>query len=325
MPDIASQQLDASFDNRQPIPSASSVQSNLDPSYGRLRDKNVLSPKRSSDLSHPEVIEEGSEPASPDSPPFVRHSPSSALTDMLRKPPGAEEEISDLDEEVFVDSKGVLPVVVGEGIISQPNERTSLLLKTAAYALDGAPKYGSMQDVESQKLPHDKVVIKIRRSLTHKKERVARIGTAVLSPKSWDKRAVWVQGVRKPAGYIPSVILGLLLNILDALSYGTVPLLLGHCSWLNCHRHDFISAWPAHICRSWSRWDFHVLRKLYCVTARVFPRGQYFSGRYRFRNGRSSMFSFYYELTLCRSRLFPFFTKWLLLSWRGSEKITHER
>jgi len=220
MPDIASQQLDASFDNRQPIPSASSVQSSLDPSSGRLRDKNVLSPKRSNDLSHPEVIEEGSEPESPDSPPFVRHSPSSAPTDMLRKPPGAEEEISDLDEEVFVDSKGVLPVVVGEGIISQPNERTSLLLKTAAYALDGAPKYGSMQDVESQKLPHDKVLIKIRRSLTHKKERVARIGTAVLSPKSWDKRAVWVQGVRKPAGYIPSVILGLLLNILDALSYG---------------------------------------------------------------------------------------------------------
>lgn len=273
MPGIASQQLNSSFDNRQPLPGASSTQSNLDPSPGRVRDKNLLSPRRSNDLSHPEVIVEGSEPASPDSLPTLRHSPSSALTDMLRKPPGVEEEISDLDEEVFNDGKGVLPVVVGEAIISQPNERTSLLLKYAAHALDGAPKYDSTHDVESQELPHDKVAIKIRRGLTHKKERAARISTAVLSPKSWDKRALWVQGVRKPAGYIPSVILGLLLNILDALSYGTIPLLSRHPFWLKFHRHDSISAWPAHICSSWSRWDFHVLRKLYCVAARVFPWG----------------------------------------------------
>lgn len=324
MPDIASQRLGSSFDNRQPSPSASSAQSNLDPSSGQVRDKNVLSPKRSKDLSRPEVIEEGSEPASPDSLPFLRHSPSSALTDMLRQPPGVEEEAGDLDEELFVDSKGMLPVVVGEGIISQPSERTSLLLKKAAYALNGIPKSNAMHDVESQELPQDRLVMKIRRSLTHNKERVARIGKAGLSPKSWGKRAVWVQGVRKPAGYIPSVMLGLLLNILDALSYGTVPLLFGHCCWLRCHRHDPISTWPAHICRAWSRWHFHVLRKLYSVTARVFPRGQYFSGRYRLRNGRSIMFSCYDILTLCRSRLFLSFTQWLLLSWRGLEKITHE-
>lgn len=325
MPDIASQQLGSSFDIWQPLPSASSAQSNHDPSSGQVRDKNLLSPKRSSDLSRPEVIEEGSEPASPDSLPSVRHSPSSALTDMLRKPPGLEEEMSDLDEAFLIDSKGVLPVVVGEGIISQPSERTSLLLKKAGYAVNGTPKSNSMNDVESQGLPQDRLAKKIRRSLMHGKERVARIGTAYPSPKSWGKRAVWVEGVRKPAGYIPSVILGLLLNILDALSYGTVPLLFGHCCWLKRHRHDPISTWPAHICRSRSRWNFHVLRKLYCVTARVFPRGKYFSRRYRFRNGRSIMSSCYDILTLCRSRLFLSFTQWPLLSWRGSEKITHER
>jgi len=231
MPDIASQQLGSSFDKRHALPSSSSAQSNLEPSSGRLRDKNVLSPKRSNELSRPEVIEEGSEPVSPNSRPSVRHLPSSALTDMLQKPPVAEDEISDLDEGIFVDSKGAAPVVVGEGIISQPIERTSLFLKKAAYALDGTPKYGSMQDVESQKLPPEKLMKKIRRSLAHTEERVARIGRAISSSKSWDKHAIWVHGVREPAGYIPSVILGLLLNILDALSYGIVPMLFGRVSF----------------------------------------------------------------------------------------------
>ena len=223
MPDVAAEQPGSSFDNWRTLPTSSSIQSDVDPSTDRLRDKNIPGPKRSDDSSRPEVIEEVSEPASPDSLPSARRSPSSsALSEMLLKPPAAEGEEDDLPEEVAFESKGVQPVVVGEGIISQPNEQTTLLLKRAAYGFDKSPKYGSMQDVESQKWPRESPMIKVRRTFTHTKMKGARIGRRIISPKSWDKRAVWVQGVRQPAGYIPPVILGLLLNILDALSYGTV-------------------------------------------------------------------------------------------------------
>jgi len=45
--------------------------------------------------------------------------------------------------------------------------------------------------------------------------------------KSLDKRIIWEQGIMDPIHRIPAVILGLLLNILDALSYGMILFPLG--------------------------------------------------------------------------------------------------
>jgi SulP family sulfate permease len=100
-------------------------------------------------------------------------------------------------------------------------ERTSLLNKTAQ------PKpfhgYGVADDIESQDLlrgreqgvqPHAPATIRSCLRL-------------IASPKSWDGRAVWQQGVVYPASLLPSVFLGLLLNILDALSYGMILFPLG--------------------------------------------------------------------------------------------------
>jgi SulP family sulfate permease len=42
----------------------------------------------------------------------------------------------------------------------------------------------------------------------------------VFNPKRWNRKAIWQNAVVEPVGYLPAVILGLLLNILDALSYG---------------------------------------------------------------------------------------------------------
>lgn len=42
----------------------------------------------------------------------------------------------------------------------------------------------------------------------------------IASPKTWNARTLWGSVIAKPASYIPAVILGLLLNVLDALSYG---------------------------------------------------------------------------------------------------------
>jgi SulP family sulfate permease len=46
-------------------------------------------------------------------------------------------------------------------------------------------------------------------------------------PKTWNPRAVWREGIVHPASLLPAVFLGLLLNILDALSYGTILFPLG--------------------------------------------------------------------------------------------------
>lgn len=47
------------------------------------------------------------------------------------------------------------------------------------------------------------------------------------NPKSWDRRTVWEKGIVHPVSLLPAVLLGLLLNILDALSYGMILFPLG--------------------------------------------------------------------------------------------------
>ena len=269
MPDVASQQPSSSYGDRHPPPA--SGWSEVDPSSGRLRDKNVLSPERSNDSSRPEVILEVSEPTSPKSVSSAQPSPSSALSDLFRQP---MEESSDLDEASVSDTKGPPPAVVGEGIISQPSERTTLLLKKAALGFEnkGAPVYGSTQDVEGQNLPGETLCITTRRTVMNTLEEGVTFCRGILSPKSWDKRAVWVHGLREPANYIPSVVLGLLLNILDALSYGNEPYAPKVRIVLICPRYDPLSLGSTHIRRSWGRRDFDVLRKLHRVTAGIFPR-----------------------------------------------------
>ena len=53
------------------------------------------------------------------------------------------------------------------------------------------------------------------------------------SPKAWDKRSIWREGVVYPISLLPSVFLGLLLNVLDALSYGMILFPLGEPLFAN--------------------------------------------------------------------------------------------
>ena len=100
--------------------------------------------------SRPGPILEGSEASSGHSSRSSSRSHGrSALTDMLRRStqtvdPGTQSE----DEGSYYDGTGRI-VTVRQGIISQPTERTTLLLKKAAYRSDTSPGYGSIQDLES--------------------------------------------------------------------------------------------------------------------------------------------------------------------------------
>ncbi|KAL9123094.1 MAG: hypothetical protein Q9187_000345 [Circinaria calcarea] len=173
-------------------------------------------------LDRPDVIQEVSEPVSPESKPSSRKSPStSILTELFRNATPAEEEITDEEDlHSTPDDADVQTVTVRNGILSQPHERTSLLNgKTCLDSSDLSP-YRLHRDIESLEGIRPGLMTTFRYSISRPNEYAVTLGRRVMSPKTWGLKAVWRMGIIKPAGYIPAVILGLLLNILDALSYG---------------------------------------------------------------------------------------------------------
>ena len=189
--------------------------------FGVTQGQEVLSHKPSIDSSRPNVIKEESEPTSPDTlTSSQRSSTVSLLSGMLRSTPAIERDEYDQGSDVSFDSKGMQPAIVGQGIISQPRECTTSLLSRTAQASGRKPGYGAIRDIESQKERWEIPTIRLRGYL-------ARMGRTLLNPKSWSKQELWYYVIREPASYIPSVILGLLLNILDALSYGMILFPLG--------------------------------------------------------------------------------------------------
>lgn len=185
-------------------------------------EQDTISRQRSNDTSRPDVIEEVVEPPSPDTMDSTEPSPpTSILSEQIRKSPSTEHDSNHEEDGISFDGQNMQPAIIGRGIISQPNERTALLLRKTAYGVDN---YGCRKDLESQKMTMVNTTTKIQECLSLARESGARIRRSIASPKSWDKRQLWVHGIREPASYIPCVILGLLLNILDALSYGVRPL-----------------------------------------------------------------------------------------------------
>ena len=198
----------------------------------------------STNSSRPGVIEEVSEPTSPNSASSSRMShKTSALTEIIKEPPKKTR------KHDIVGQSGVQPVTVREGIISQPDEQTALLLKKVAYGSDKVNQYGSTPDLESQGEGVKGRISQIRRRLRHPREHSSYLIRRVTNPKTWDRKALVEHGVRRPASYVPPVILGLLLNVLDALSYGK-RILEGRVTMamlIEC-RDDPISFGPTHFC-----------------------------------------------------------------------------
>ena len=189
--------------------------------YGGYLDQDTVSRQRSNSTHVPDMIEEVVEPPSPDiAGSSSKGLPTSLLSERLRNSATAKQDDKNSEDGIFFDGKGLQPAIVGQGIISQPNERTTLLLKRTAYRSENFRNFGSSKDLESQKAIRAGPVVNYQSCIAQIRETGARIGRSITSPKSWDLRDLWVSGIRQPASYIPPVILGLLLNILDALSYG---------------------------------------------------------------------------------------------------------
>ena len=145
----------------------------------------------------------------------------SLLSAFLQKSPIHAQGNDDQEEDdSSFDSKGIQPAIVGQGIISQPSECTTLLLTRTAYGSGEPRDYGATGDLESQKMLQESLTTNLQRCFAETREMGSKICRFITNPKSWDKRELWVHTIREPASFVPPVILGLLLNILDALSYG---------------------------------------------------------------------------------------------------------
>ncbi|KAJ9190718.1 hypothetical protein DTO164E3_9188 [Paecilomyces variotii] len=148
-----------------------------------------------------------------------RQPSSSALTELIRNSPpndtGSQE-----DGEGQLTPRPAL-TVTDESELSD-NEQTSLIRKPSRSSIQ-QQGYGSIGDIENQG-PAVKRKENIFTLAHSKGEQFRRF---VLNPKSWNRRTIWKEGVVRPVSLLPAVFLGLLLNVLDALSYGMILFPLG--------------------------------------------------------------------------------------------------
>ncbi|KAI4259756.1 MAG: hypothetical protein L6R42_004410 [Xanthoria sp. 1 TBL-2021] len=202
----------------------------------RLNGQNLLDHGQAEDSSRPDVIPEVSEPVSPSSMPSSRKFLGmSALSEMFRSSPSTDDGDPCVnDEDQNIGSSRIGTVTVPEGIISQPTEQTALLLREQVYRSNVNNRQSYLGDLEGQKSnQHTTAERRFTKVVAATAGYSRRALTKILHPKSWKTKAVWDQALLKPAGYIPSVILGLLLNILDALSYGMILFPLGQPIFAN--------------------------------------------------------------------------------------------
>ncbi|KAL8948391.1 MAG: hypothetical protein Q9222_005418 [Ikaeria aurantiellina] len=196
---------------------------------GGRHGQSQLGYQQQDDTPHPDALPEVPESASFSNRHSSHKSPGvSALTGMFKSSSPTEESSSKSDEDDYVfNSSGIEPVTVETGIISQPTESTSLLLRKQAYGSTANTLRDSVRDLEGQKMS-DNTSLEPRAAGICKVTRRCRSTLLTLThPKSWNSRDMLKKGLLQPASYVPSVILGLLLNILDALSYGMILFPLG--------------------------------------------------------------------------------------------------
>ncbi|KAH8663149.1 sulfate transporter family protein-like protein [Tricladium varicosporioides] len=195
-------------------------------------------PNREAEVLRHKVIHEVSEPVSPeeDSSPS-KPSGVSTLTNMLRRsPPSTSPPNSDdSSRKPATNGNSYKPIegqtrliIAGEGVREEERtERTPLLTKNRVPPLNHPDWIHNEQDLEEQGLRRKISWPKLRNAWEWPKNKGLKAARTALNPKSWDRKVIWHNTIVAPVGYLPAVILGLLLNILDALSYGMILFPLG--------------------------------------------------------------------------------------------------
>ena len=181
-------------------------------------------------------IQERSEPGSPDG--TQDHPPvASNLTEMLRSSPpddstNPQKALGDIEETRLASSSPVPDVIVSNEENEDPTEASPLLPRERLTSYRKQTNDIS-DDIEEQSIGKPGTWNRLGHhypslhALGSKARRIA------LNPKSWDMRQVGRTMVVRPASMLPAVFLGLLLNLLDALSYGIILFPLGEAPFAN--------------------------------------------------------------------------------------------
>lgn len=147
------------------------------------------------------------------------------------------------------------------GVSAGASESTPLLGPKRSQP--GSPSTASeFGDIESQKPQTRSSWNQYLTSLRYEGERKLHQLASSINPKTWDRRTVWQHAIVAPARCVPSVIVGLLLNILDALSYGRQHSCPFVGSEAYCqYRNDLVSAGEPDLLQTRARGYIHILRQ----------------------------------------------------------------
>ncbi|RWA14290.1 hypothetical protein EKO27_g801 [Xylaria grammica] len=189
--------------------------------------------------SSTDTIEEVSEPPSPDDETDAAEDIGpSMLTSMLRRSPPEALPPSTSTNDSTCD--GGLRTFRSISIRSFHEDRTSSspggnegVSETTPLLSHKSPRSRSpddIEDIESQK-PRGRERDTCSSIREEAGKKLRSLGT-VMDPRTWDK-ATWKKATMGPMRCLPAVIVGLLLNILDALSYGMILFPLGNPVFAN--------------------------------------------------------------------------------------------
>lgn len=186
-------------------------------------------------LQH-DTIQEVSEPVSPDSGLSVHSPGKSVLTDMLKRSPPSisppdhddHDDKRSQEEGDKVDDKaqGRL-IITSNGVRVDDTERMPLLPKAQSFETHHPDWIRGEPDIEGQGIKRQVSWPKLRTLILWPREKGYDIAVTILNPKRWNGQAIWRDAVKAPIRYFPAAVLGTLLNILDALSYGMILFPLG--------------------------------------------------------------------------------------------------
>lgn len=176
-----------------------------------------------------EPIEERSEPVTPDE--SREHTPmGSNIADILSEapPPGVNKVLPSpfsRAHDATQQTDSVRDVAIDNDYREEVTERTSLLPRERLRG-DRKRSNAVEHDVENQSSGKTGAW----NSIGHQYPTLRKIGDRArnaANPKTWDGKAIFNEVVYRPATMVPAVFLGLLLNLLDALSYGIILFPLG--------------------------------------------------------------------------------------------------
>ena len=167
----------------------------------------------------PEAIQESSEPASLETKVnFPDQDPS--LASMVNSQSGNQgRRKSQISNREHVD-EGLSQPGASDGEQNDVGERTPLLTEQHSNGYSQSNLTKTDSDLEGQHDQPSRKQNQFQKSLQVFRHRSAAVVSAVCNPSKWNKKAIWQRGIKRPFTLLPCVFLGVLLNVLDALSYG---------------------------------------------------------------------------------------------------------